>query len=104
MARSNAAAKQGGGKGSRTSRGKSKNTGTASTAATASAAGSNESHEEVLPEWDEVTEDLTVLPDIDGLIGKPAANHGNDAEARRRIERLREERQLQQALSDVFDL
>jgi hypothetical protein len=72
--------------------------------AAGNAAAKPENHDAALPEWDEVSEDLAALPDIDGLIGKPAANTGNDAEARRRIERLREERQLQQALSDVFDL
>ncbi len=55
-------------------------------------------------EWEDVAEELDVIPDIDGLLNKPAANRSTDSEARRRIERLREDRLLQQALSDVFDL
>jgi hypothetical protein len=55
-------------------------------------------------EWEEVGEELDVITDIDGLLDRPAANRGSDSEARRRIEMLREDRLLQQALSDVFDL
>lgn len=55
-------------------------------------------------EWEDVTDELDVIQDIDGLLNKPAANRSNENEARRRIEMLREERLLQQALSDVFDL
>ncbi len=74
------------------------------TAATAgSAVAGAESHEAVLPEWDEVSEDPGQIPDIDGLIGKSSAVQGNDPEARRRIEKLREDRLLQQVLNDVFD-
>jgi hypothetical protein len=100
MARNNAPQRPAGDKARRPGRGKTRTTGTAAAPATSGA----EYHESVLPEWDEVPEDLSVIPDFEGLAGKPAANHGNDAEARRRIERLREERLLQQALSDVFDL
>lgn len=57
-----------------------------------------------LPEWDEVSDELAPIPDIDGMLDKPAANQGSDPMARRRIEMLREERLLQQALSDGFDL
>lgn len=81
-------------------RGKSRNT-AASAGSTAAGA---EGHEAVLPEWDEVPEDPGVIPDLDGLMGKPAAIQGNDPETRRRIEMLREERLLQEVLSDVFDL
>jgi hypothetical protein len=45
-----------------------------------------------------------MIPDIDGLTSAPAAIQDNDPEARRRIEKLREDRLLQQVLSDVFDL
>jgi hypothetical protein len=55
-------------------------------------------------DWEDAGEELDVIPDIDGLLSRPAANRGNDSEARRRIEMLREDRLLQQALSDVFDL
>lgn len=55
-------------------------------------------------EWEDASEELDVLPDIDGLLARPAVNRGSDPEARRRIEMLREDRLLQQALSDVFDL
>jgi len=55
-------------------------------------------------EWEDVAEELDVIPDIDGLLEKPAANRSSENEARRRIEKLREDRLLQQALSDVFDL
>lgn len=55
-------------------------------------------------EWEDVVEELDVIPDIDGLLNKPAANRSTDSEAHRRIERLREDRLLLQALSDVFDL
>ncbi|HUT41395.1 MAG TPA: hypothetical protein VM011_08650 [Gammaproteobacteria bacterium] len=54
-------------------------------------------------DWEDVVEELDVIPDIDGLLDKPAANRSSENEARRRIERLREERLLQQALSEVFD-
>ena len=100
MARNDAPRQASGGKAGRAGRGKTRNAGTPATSANAGA----EKPEAVLTEWDEVSEDLSVIPDIEGLIGKPAANHGNDAEARRRIEMLREERLLKQALSDVFDL
>jgi hypothetical protein len=101
MARSNATEGRSSGKGPRAVRGKSK---TAPAQAAGAAVARTESQEPVLPEWDEGPEDLTAIPDIEVMIARPAANTGNDAEARRRIERLREERQLQQALSDVFDL
>ncbi len=56
-------------------------------------------------EWEDVPDEhLDVIPDIDGLLDRPAANRNTENEARRRIEKLREERLLQQALSDVFDL
>jgi hypothetical protein len=58
----------------------------------------------VQADWEDVVEELDVIPDIDGLLGKPAANRSSENEARRRIEKLREERLLQQALSDIFDL
>jgi hypothetical protein len=102
MARSSATDGRSSGKGPRAARGKPK-TGSAQAAAGAAVA-RPESQEPVLPEWDEGPEDLTTIPDLEVMITRPAANTGNDAEARRRIERLREERQLQQALSDVFDL
>lgn len=55
-------------------------------------------------EWEDAGEELDVIPDIDGLLARPAANRASDSEARRRIEMLREDRLLKQALSDVFDL
>lgn len=55
-------------------------------------------------DWEDAGEELDVIPDIDGLLARPAANRVCDNEARRRIEMLREDRLLQQALSDVFDL
>ena len=55
-------------------------------------------------EWEDVAEELDVIPDIDGLLSKPAASRSTENEARRRIEKLREDRLLQQALTDVFDL
>jgi hypothetical protein len=100
MARNKAPESQAGGNAAHESRGKSTNT----TSAAGSAAAGAENHEAVLPEWDEVPEDPGMIPDIDGLISAPAAIQGNDPEARRRIEKLREERLLQQVLSDVFDL
>jgi hypothetical protein len=63
----------------------------------------NANQEATPAEWEEVTEELDVIPDIDGLLEKPAANRSTENEARRRIEKLREDRLLQQALSDVFD-
>ena len=97
MARNNHSPGRSGGKAARAGRGKS-GTGTGA------AADRPEGRETVLPEWEEGPEDLTAIPDLEVMVSRPAANAGNDAEARRRIERLREERQLQQALSDVFDL
>lgn len=55
-------------------------------------------------EWDEVTDDLDGLRDIDGLLGNQEASEVLDTEARRRIEILREERALQQDLDDLFGL
>lgn len=55
-------------------------------------------------DWEEGGDEIDLIPDIDGLLGRPAANRSNESEARRRIEMLREDRALQQALSDVFDL
>ena len=56
-------------------------------------------------DWEDVADVTDVIPDIiDGLLDRPAANRNGDSEARRRIEMLREERLLQQALSDVFEL
>jgi len=56
-------------------------------------------------EWEDVADEhLDVIPDIDGLLERPAVNRNSDSEARRRIEKLREDRLLQQALSDGFDL
>ena len=54
-------------------------------------------------EWEDMSESLEMIPGIEEILEKPAANYGADAEARRRIEMLREERLLQQSLSDVFD-
>jgi hypothetical protein len=99
MARNNASQHSSGGKAARPGQGRTRSTTT--TAGTASA--NAEGHENILPEWDEVPEDLTAITDIDGLLGRPSAGPGSDAEARRRIEMLREERLLQQALSDVFE-
>jgi hypothetical protein len=101
MARNNHSPGRSGGKAARTGRGKS---GAGTGAAAGATADRPEGRETVLPEWDEGPEDLTAIPDLEVMVSRPAANAGNDAEARRRIERLREERQLQQALSDVFDL
>jgi len=55
-------------------------------------------------EWEDMAGDTEAIPDLDGLTERPAANMNSESEARRRIEMLREERQLQQALSDVFEL
>jgi hypothetical protein len=79
--------------------GRSKSEKTAASAAVQSGHGDAD-----LQEWDEVQDDLPPIPDIDGMIGKPAANQGNDPMTRRRIEMLREERMLARALSDGFDL
>jgi hypothetical protein len=100
MARNKAPERQAGGSAADASRGKSKNT----TTAAGSAATGAENHEAVLPDWEEVPEDPGMIPDIDGLTSAPAAIQDNDPEARRRIEKLREDRLLQQVLSDVFDL
>jgi len=54
-------------------------------------------------EWEEDSEGLDELPDINSLLEKPAAERSCDTGIRRRIEMLREERQLQQALTEVFD-
>jgi hypothetical protein len=64
----------------------------------------NDARDGVSSEWEDVGEELDVIPDIDGLLDRPAANRGSESEARRRIEMLREDRLLQQALSDVFEL
>ena len=55
-------------------------------------------------EWEEMSESLELIPGVEEMLENPAASYGTDAEARRRIEMLREERLLQQTLSDVFDL
>jgi len=88
------------GKAVRAGRGRS-----AKTAAGAARATDETSRDDAdLQEWDEVSDELSPIPDIDGMIGKPAANQGSDPMTRRRIEMLREERLLAQALSDGFDL
>jgi hypothetical protein len=56
------------------------------------------------PEWEEMSGNPELIPGVEEMLEKPAASYATDAEARRRIEMLREERLLQQALSDVFDL
>lgn len=56
-------------------------------------------------DWEDAADETDVIPDIiDGLLDRSAANRHSESEARRRIEMLREERLLQQALSDVFEL
>jgi hypothetical protein len=75
-----------------------------SAAANTGKAANCDTRDGVSSEWEDVGEELDVIPDIDGLLDRPAANRGSDSEARRRIEMLREDRLLQQALSDVFDL
>ena len=72
-------------------------------ARTADKARKNTDQNAAQADWEDVVEELDVIPDIDGLLDKPAANRTSENEARRRIERLREERLLQQALSEVFD-
>jgi hypothetical protein len=54
-------------------------------------------------EWEEDSDGLDELPDISSMLENPAAERSCDTGIRRRIEMLREERQLQQALSEVFD-
>jgi hypothetical protein len=54
-------------------------------------------------EWEEDAEGLEELAEISGMLDKPAPERSCDAGVRRRIEMLREERQLQQALTEVFD-
>jgi hypothetical protein len=72
--------------------------------ATPAARKQKDAEQDAQAEWEDAGEELDVIPDIDGLLSRPAANRGTDSEARRRIEMLREDRLLQQALSDVFDL
>ena len=72
-------------------------------ASTAGKAGKDTDQNAAQADWEDVVEELDVIPDIDGLLDRPAANRSSENEARRRIERLREERLLQQALSEVFD-
>jgi len=88
------------GKAARAGRGRSAKT----AAGTARATVETTPDDDDLQEWDEVSGELSPIPDIDGMIGKPAANQGSDPMTRRRIEMLREERMLAQALSDGFDL
>lgn len=54
-------------------------------------------------EWEEVSDEQDELPEIYNMLDKPAPGRDCDSAVRRRIEMLREERQLQQALSEVFD-
>jgi hypothetical protein len=62
-----------------------------------------DSKEPLQGEWEEVSEELDEFPDIYSMLDKPAPERSCDTGVRRRIEMLREERQLQQALSEVFD-
>jgi len=55
------------------------------------------------PEWEPAEDSRDPSPEFD-MAPLPGAAGSDDAEARRRIEQLREERQLRQALSDGFDL
>ncbi len=78
--------------------------GPASKVATAKADSTKvDSKESLQVEWEEAPEDLDELPDIYSMLDKPAPERSCDTGVRRRIEMLREERQLQQALSEVFD-
>ena len=55
--------------------------------------------------WESETDELALDADIDGmLLARAQATLSTDPMARRRIEMLREERLLQQSLSDGFDL
>jgi len=56
-----------------------------------------------VPEWDEAEDMQELIPDIDIMLGKPVKSPAYDASVRARIEMLREERMLREAITDTFD-
>lgn len=68
-----------------------------------SAHGKDDSLLPLQPDWGEVTDEVDVLAGISSLTNMPSQDRCRDFEVLRRIEMLREERLLQQALGDIYD-